>query len=93
MRRHCSLQCTAAVASLDGQVGLASFTDERLARAAAPITVEEHHAKARDCLATWLSPEAVADCVARCDAIDWLDAQGVHALLRLAGSGEEAPRS
>jgi aconitate decarboxylase len=58
---------------------------------APPITEDEHHAKARDCLATWLSPDAVADCIARCDAIDQLDPQGVRALLRLASSGEAAP--
>ena len=133
-----SLQYTAAAALLDGQVGLASFTDERLARAdmqalpgkievklsrdipsiytagryldlevtladgsavrtrcerprgswgAAPITEEEHHAKARDCLATFLSPDAVAASVVRCDAIDSLDPSGVRALLRLASTG------
>ncbi|MGA3399016.1 MAG: MmgE/PrpD family protein [Acetobacteraceae bacterium] len=137
-----SLQYTAAAALLDGHVGLASFTDERLARAdmqsllgkvettlsrdipsiytagryldlevtlqdgsivrtrcerprgswgAAPITADEHHAKARDCLATWLAPGAVADCIAQCDEIDSLDPQGVRALLRLASSGETAP--
>lgn len=136
-----SLQYTAAAALLDGQVGLASFTDERLARAdmqalpgkievklsrdipsiytagryldlevtladgsavrtrcerprgswgAAPITEEEHHAKARDCLATFLSPDAVAASVVRCDAIDSLDPSGVRALLRLASTGEDA---
>ncbi len=135
-----SLQYTAAAALLDGHVGLASFTDERLARAdmkallgkidvtlsrdipsiytagryldlavtladraivrtrcerprgswgATPITAEEHHAKARDCLATWLRPDAVASCIARCDAIDRLDPQGVRALLHLASTGEE----
>jgi aconitate decarboxylase len=134
-----SLQYTAAVALLDGHVGLASFTDERLASedmqtllgkiettltrdipsiytggryldlavtltdgtivrtrcdrprgswGAAPITEEEHHAKARDCLATWLSPAAVASCIARCDAIETLDAQDVRALLHLASAGE-----
>jgi aconitate decarboxylase len=141
-----SLQYTAAAALLDGHVGLASFTDERLARSdmqsllgrievtlsrdipsiytagryldlevtlrdgaivharcerprgswgAAPITEEpitedEHHAKARDCLATYLPPNAVADCIARCDAIERLDGPGVCALLRLAsGPGVE----
>jgi aconitate decarboxylase len=136
-----SLQYTAAAGLLDGHVGLASFTDERLARAdmqellgkievklsrdipsiytagryldlevtladgsavrtrcerprgswgAAPITEEEHHAKARDCLATFLSPDAVAASVVRCDAIDSLDPYGVRALLRLASTGEDA---
>lgn len=135
-----SLQYTAAAALLDGHVGLASFTDERLARAdmqtllgkievrlsrdipsiytagryldvevgledgtvvrtrcdrprgswgAAPITVDEHHAKARDCLATFLPPDGVASCIARCDAIDSLDPQGVRALLHQASTGEE----
>ena len=59
---------------------------------AAPITEDEHHAKARDCLATWLAPDAVAACIARCDDIDKLDAQGVSALLRLASSGGATPR-
>jgi 2-methylcitrate dehydratase PrpD len=55
---------------------------------AAPITEAEHHAKARDCLATYLKPEAVASCIARCDAIDSLDPEGVRALLHLASTGE-----
>jgi aconitate decarboxylase len=135
-----SLQYTAAAALLDGHVGLASFTDERLARAdmqallgrivvrltrdipsiytagryldlevgladgslvqtrcerprgswgAPPITVKEHHAKVGDCLATHLSPDAVAECIARCDEIDSLDAQEVRVLLRLASTGGE----
>ena len=54
---------------------------------AAPITEAEHLAKARDCLATWLASDAVVDCIARCDAIDELDPQGVSALLRLACDG------
>ncbi len=58
---------------------------------AAPITADEHHAKARDCLATYLSPDAATNCIARCDEIDRLDPQGVRALLRLASSGEAAP--
>jgi 2-methylcitrate dehydratase PrpD len=58
---------------------------------AMPITEDEHHAKARDCLATWLAPDAVAECIARCDEIDKLDAQGVSALLRLARSGAATP--
>ena len=133
-----SLQYTTAAALLDGQVGLASFTDERLHRAdmqallgkfevrlsrdipsiytagryldlevtladgkairtrcerprgswgAAPITTEEHIAKARDCLATHLAPDAVAACVAACCKIDSLDAQEVGALLHLASTG------
>jgi 2-methylcitrate dehydratase PrpD len=137
-----SLQFTAAAALLDGHVGLASFTDERLARAdmqallgkisvtlsrhipsiytagryldlevtladgaivrtrcerprgswgAAPITEAEHHAKARDCLATFLSAGAVDACIARCDAIDSLDPRGVRALLHLASTGSDGP--
>jgi aconitate decarboxylase len=137
-----SLQYTTAAGLLDGQVGLASFTDERLARAdmqallgkievklsrdipsiytagryldlevtladgaivrtrcerprgswgAAPITEQEHHTKAHDCLATFLSPDAIASCVAHCDAIDSLDPAGVRALLSLASTGEAHP--
>jgi len=137
-----SLQYTAAAALLDGHVGLASFTNKRLARAdmqallgkievtlsrdipsiytagryldleatlqdgtivrtrcerprgswgAPAITTDEHHAKAQDCLATFLSTDAVADCIARCDEIDRLDPPNVGALLRLASSGKAAP--
>lgn len=136
-----SLQYTAAVALLDGHVGLSSFTDERLARSdmqtllgkiqvtlsrdipsiytagryldldvtladgtvvctrcerprgswgAEPITADEHHAKARDCLATWLTQEAVAACIGRCDAIDRQDARGVRTLLQVASTGKVA---
>lgn len=53
----------------------------------APITEEEHHAKARDCLATWLDAGAVERCVAACDRIEQLNARGVAELLRLASSG------
>jgi aconitate decarboxylase len=134
-----SLQYTTAAALLDGQVGLDSFTDERLNRrdmqallakievrlsrdipsiytagryldlevrladgepirtrcdrprgswGAPPITTEEHLAKARDCLATHLAPDAVAACIAACSEIDSLDAQGLARLLRLASSGK-----
>jgi aconitate decarboxylase len=134
-----SLQYTTAAALLDGQVGLSSFTNERLHRddmqallgkievrlsrdipsiytagryldlevtladgktirthcerprgswGAEPITSEEHLAKARDCLATHLAPDAVAACVAACCEIDSLDAQDVAALLRLASTGK-----
>jgi len=137
-----SLQYTTAAALLDGHVGLATFTDERLARAdmqallgkiqvrlsreipsiytagryldlevtltggesvrtrcerprgswgAPPITTEEHLAKASDCLATHLAPEAVAACLSACGEIDSLDAQGVRTLLRLASEGTSAP--
>jgi len=55
---------------------------------AAPITEAEHHAKARDCLATYLSSDAVTACIAHCDAIDSLDLDGVRGLLRLASTGE-----
>jgi aconitate decarboxylase len=133
-----SLQYTAAAALLDGHVGLATFTDERLARAdmqallpkmgvrlsrqipsiytagryldlevtlaggatvrtrcerprgswgAPPITTEEHIAKAHDCLATHLEPDAVVAAIAACREIDSLDAQGVRALLRSASEG------
>jgi len=133
-----SLQYTTAAALLDGQVGLASFTNERLhcddmqallgkfevrlsrdipsiytagryldlevtladgdilrtrcerprgSWGAAPITTEEHLAKARDCLKTHLAPDAVSTCVAACCEIDGLDAEGVGALLHLASTG------
>jgi aconitate decarboxylase len=55
---------------------------------APPITVEEHAAKARDCLATYLGPEAVVQLIQRCFEIDRLDAQGVRSLLHLASRGE-----
>ena len=135
-----SLQYTAAAALLDGHVGLASFTDERLARpdmqallgkievrrsreipsiytagryldleatladgtvvrtrcerprgswGAAPITTEEHLAKARDCLATYLTPDAVETSVALCGDMENLDAAGVRRLLRLASDGAD----
>jgi aconitate decarboxylase len=137
-----SLQYTAAAALLDGQVGLASFSDQMLARpamqallakmqvtltrdipsiytagryldmeialadgrivrtrcerprgswGAAPITEEEHRGKARDCLATHLSPDAIAACIADCGEIERLDAGGVSALLHRASVGELAP--
>jgi aconitate decarboxylase len=54
---------------------------------APPITEAEHHAKARDCLATYLSPDAVASVIAGCDAVENLDPDGVRALLRLVGAG------
>jgi 2-methylcitrate dehydratase PrpD len=54
---------------------------------APPITTAEHIAKARDCLATHLEPDAVAACVSACGEIDSLDRQGVSALLRLASEG------
>jgi 2-methylcitrate dehydratase PrpD len=133
-----SLQYTTSAALLDGQVGLASFTNERLHRddmrallkkievrltrdipsiytagryldlevaltdgetirtrcerprgswGAAPITTEEHLAKARDCLATHLAPDVVPACVAACCEIDRHDAAGVGALLHLASTG------
>jgi aconitate decarboxylase len=55
---------------------------------APPITPEEHVSKARDCLATYLTPDAVTACVAACGEIDGLDAPGVARLLRLASSGK-----
>jgi aconitate decarboxylase len=134
-----SLQYTTAAALLDGQVGLTSFTNERLHRddmqallgkievqlsrdipsiytagryldlevtladgktirsrcdrprgswGSSPITTEEHLGKARDCLATHLTPDAVATCVAACCEIDSLDAQDVAPLLHLASNGK-----
>ena len=133
-----SLQYAAAVALLDGHVGLASFSDERFARGdiqpllgrtevtltrdipslytagryldleveladgevirtrcerprgswgSPPISDAELHAKARDCLATYLQPDAVATCLDLCDRIDSLDGRGVRGLLRLASTG------
>ena len=133
-----SLQYTAAVALLDGEVGFASFSDQRLARTdvqallartqvtltrdipslytagrylelaielqdgtvisercerprgawgAEPISAGEHRQKARDCLATFLPPEAVNECLRLCGDIERLDAAGLRALLRLASSG------
>lgn len=137
-----SLQYTAAAALIDGNVGLASFTDEMLARplmqallgkmqvelsrdipsiytdgryldfevemndgkiirthcerprgswGAAPITEEEHHTKARDCLGTWLDPQSVDRFVEGADRIEQLDAAEAFALLELAGTGGRAP--
>lgn len=137
-----SLQYTAAAALLDGHVGLATFTDERLGRedmqallgkievrlsrkipsiytagryvdlevtladgeivrtrcerprgswGAPPITKEEHLAKARDCFAMYLAPEAVAASIAGCGEIDSLDSHGVRTLLSLASKGTNAP--
>jgi aconitate decarboxylase len=134
-----SLQYTALPAALlDGEVGLASFTDERLARGdmqsmlgktevtllraipsiytagryldleveltngsivrkrcdrprgswgAPPITDKEHRQKARDCLATYLSADAVTECVALCGEIESLDGEGVRRLLDLGRAG------
>ena len=76
-----------AVRLADGTVVRRRCERPRGSWGAAPITETEHHTKARDCLATYLSPEAVASCIARCDAIDSLDAQGVRALMHLASSG------
>jgi 2-methylcitrate dehydratase PrpD len=134
-----SLQYTTAAALLDGQVGLSSFTNERLHRddmqallgkievrlsrdipsiytagryldlevtlaegetirtrcdrprgswGADPITAEEHLRKARDCLATHLTPDGVATCIAACCEIDNLDAPDVAALLHIASNGK-----
>ena len=134
-----SLQYTTAIALLDGHVGLASFTDEHLARpemqtllrkietklsreipslytagryldldielengevlcercerprgawSAPPITSEEHYVKARNCLETYLRPDAAAVFIKLCDEIDSLDPQGVRGLLHLASTGE-----
>ncbi len=57
---------------------------------APPITTGEHIAKARDCLATHLEPDAVAACISACGEIDSLDARGVRGLLRLASEGTRA---
>ena len=136
-----SLQYTAAAALLDGQVGLRSFTDERLNRAdmqallprmavtlsreipsiytqgrflemeveltdggvvrtrcdrprgswgSPPITEHEHHGKARDCLLTFLPPEAVDRAIAQCDRAEQLDGASMGALLRLLSGADAA---
>ncbi len=58
---------------------------------AAPITTEEHLQKARDCLATYLRPGAVAECIRLCVQIDGLDGEGVRRLMHLASTGEGLP--
>lgn len=55
---------------------------------AAPITTEEHHEKARDCLATYLERDAVDAGMKLCGEIDTLDSQGVSELTHLASTGE-----
>ncbi len=82
--RYLDLEATLA----DGTVVRTRCERPRGSWGAAPITEAEHHAKARDCLATYLPPAAVASCIARCDAIDSLDPEGLRALLRLASTGE-----
>ena len=54
----------------------------------APITTEEHNAKAQDCLATYLGSEAVDACINLCSEIDSLDPEGVRRLLNLVSTGE-----
>ena len=53
-----------------------------------PITTEEHLKKARYCLETYLTPEAVETCISMCQNIDNLDSQGMRSLLHLASTGE-----
>ncbi len=81
--RYLDLEVTLA----DGTVVRTRCERPRGSWGAAPITEAEHHGKARDCLATFLSHDAVASCIASCDAIDSLDAEGVRGLLRLASAG------
>jgi aconitate decarboxylase len=78
------------VTLVDGTVVRTRCERPRGSWGAAPITEDEHHAKAGDCLATYLSADAVTSCIARCDAIDSLDPDGVRRLLRLASTAEEA---
>jgi 2-methylcitrate dehydratase PrpD len=78
------------VTLMDGTVVHTRCERPRGSWGAAPITEAEHHAKARDCLATFLPQDAVVSCIARCDAIDILDPRGVRALLHLASTGEGA---
>ena len=51
------------------------------------ITTEEHLGKARDCLATHLAPEAVAECLAACGAFETLRPAEMRRLLHLASTG------
>ncbi len=81
--RYLDLEVTLA----DGTVVQTRCERPRGSWGAAPITEAEHHGKARDCLATFLPPDAVASCIERCDSIDNLDGEGVRALLRLATTG------
>ena len=53
----------------------------------APITHEEHLAKARDCFGVYLSPEASQSLIDACGRIETLDSRGVSALLRTACEG------
>lgn len=53
----------------------------------APITHEEHLAKARDCFGVYLSPEASQSLIEACSGIETLDSRGVSALLRTACEG------
>ena len=53
----------------------------------APITHEEHLAKARDCFGVYLSPEASRSLIDACASIETLDSRGVSALLRTACEG------
>jgi aconitate decarboxylase len=53
----------------------------------APITEEEHKAKAADCLATYLSTDAVAKCLTACAEIEKLDGPAVAALLGIMSTG------
>ena len=84
--RYLDLEVTLA----DGTIVRTRCERPRGSWGAVPITEEEHHTKARDCLATWLTPDAVTACVAHCDAIDTLDARGVQMLLQLATTGKGA---
>ncbi|OWT75735.1 MULTISPECIES: MmgE/PrpD family protein [unclassified Achromobacter] len=75
----------------DGTVVCTRCDRPRGSWGAEPITEQEHHAKARDCLATWLDAAAVEHCVAACDRIEQLDSRGVAELLALASSGRLDP--
>jgi len=79
------------VETADGQVFQTRCDRPRGSWGAAPITEEEHHGKARDCLATWLDPEGVASVINGCDRITELDAGAVSALLNLATTGGRQP--
>jgi aconitate decarboxylase len=82
--RYLDLEVTLA----DGKTVRTHCERPRGSWGAAPITAEEHLGKARDCLATYLAPDAVAACIAACCEVERLDAQDIAALLRLASTGK-----
>jgi aconitate decarboxylase len=55
---------------------------------ASPLTLKEHQQKVRQCLATYLQPDAVTECIRLCNEIESLDACGVRSLLSLTSTGD-----